>query len=525
MAAVQSSPRSAISIRACLILTLSCLSILLLLVGVTGIVALRNGNASLETLARQHLPALEALDDSNRLLLRANTHFDAFDAAFGSGNLDAAKQSLSQGKQDLANAVLRWKVYEQAPKSEKEALLFADLSKRYSILVNDKVTRAVLALEKFDLNTYRDVSRTQVAQAFDAFEAAAAQVVKYHRDTAEQLFDDAQARLRQVLWLIGFTLALSLFVTFAASVLLNRKVNRPISTLATQMQRIAEGDLSEAIHAPARDEVGRLFDSLEKMQQGLRDIVSAVRSGSEIIHIGSGQIAAGNADLSERTEAQAAALQRAAASILQLNDNVLSNAGSADQAQKLAVGAAKSAEEGNTVATEVVASVRDIAGQARRVRDLIGVIDNIARQTGILALNAGIEAARAGDHGSGFGVVAREVGELAKRSAQAAKNAQVIIDDTDASVRDGAALAERAAQTMARIANEAGKVADLIRQISDTTAGQSSDIGGINEAVGQIEQGTARNTAMTEESAAAAASLVTETMRLNDTVRVFRLET
>ena len=516
--------RGAISIKACLLLTLCSLSVLLLIVGVTGIVALRNGNASLEVLAKQHLPSLESLDDSVRLLQRANTRFDAFDAAFGAGDLDSAKTSLAQGKRDLASAVARWNEYAAAPKAGQEARLFSELAKRFSTLVDDRLAHAVKALEKFDLNTYRDLSRTQVAQAFDAFENSAVELVRYHSDTAEKLYDDAQVRLNQMLCLIGTTLALSLALTVVASVVLDRKVNRPINTLSGQMRQIADGDLSKVVRAPARDEIGRLFESLALMQHGLRDIVSTVRGSSEMIHAGTGEIASGNADLSARTETQAAALQQAAERIVQLNDNVLSNAGNADKARRRAVGAARSAEDGSAVANDMLSSVRGIAGQTQKVRELILVVDDIALQTGILALNAGIEAARAGSYGRGFSVVAREVGDLAKRSAKTARDAQSIIDKTDATVHDGATLAERAAQTMARIAGEAAVVADLIAQIGDTTTGQTADIRDINEAISQIERGTASNTAMMEEAAAAAKSLVLETARLNDAVRVFRLD-
>jgi methyl-accepting chemotaxis protein len=164
----------------------------------------------------------------------------------------------------------------------------------------------------------------------------------------------------------------------------------------------------------------------------------------------------------------------------------------------------------------------DISQSSRKINDIIGVIDGIAFQTNILALNAAVEAARAGEQGRGFAVVASEVRSLASRSAEAAKEIKGLISASVARVESGSLLVQQAGSTMDDIVGSVRKVSDIIGEITDATANQSGGIGAINESIGELDQMTQQNSALVEESAAAAESLNSQAHSLERAVQMFR---
>ncbi len=263
--------------------------------------------------------------------------------------------------------------------------------------------------------------------------------------------------------------------------------------------------------------------SLQDMQAKLAHLVSEVRQAAESIATGSGQIAHGNADLSQRTEEQASNLQQTAASMEQLNATVKNNADTARAANQLATVASHAAHHGGTVVTQVVHTMDDIASSARKITDIIAVIDGIAFQTNILALNAAVEAARAGEQGRGFAVVAGEVRNLAQRSGEAAREIKSLIHTSVSKVEDGNRLVAEAGTTMADIVDQVQRVADLIGEISSASNEQTAGIGQVNDAVTQLDQVTQQNAALVEESAAAAESLKLQAHQLTGLVARFSL--
>jgi methyl-accepting chemotaxis protein len=167
--------------------------------------------------------------------------------------------------------------------------------------------------------------------------------------------------------------------------------------------------------------------------------------------------------------------------------------------------------------------MQDIAASSRKIADIIGVIDGIAFQTNILALNAAVEAARAGEQGRGFAVVASEVRSLAGRSADAAKEIKSLIGASVQKVEIGARQVNEAGTSMDEIVAQVQQVSQLIGEISNATAEQSTGIGQVGEAVTQLDQVTQQNTALVEESAAAAERLKHQAAKLAEVVSVFKL--
>jgi methyl-accepting chemotaxis protein len=207
----------------------------------------------------------------------------------------------------------------------------------------------------------------------------------------------------------------------------------------------------------------------------------------------------------------------------QLGATVRQNADSARQASELAAGAYSVATKGGRVVAQVVETMMGINESARKIGDIVGVIDGIAFQTNILALNAAVEAARAGEQGRGFAVVATEVRNLAQRSAQAAKEIKTLISDSVDRVDRGNTLVAEAGTTMVQIVDAIHRVSAIVSDISSASAEQSMGVAQVGEAVGQMDRATQQNAALVEESAAAAESLRDQAAKLVDAVAQFRL--
>jgi methyl-accepting chemotaxis protein len=307
----------------------------------------------------------------------------------------------------------------------------------------------------------------------------------------------------------GLALAV-LLVIAAVGVWTYRSVLRQLggepATAAAVVAQVAQGRLDTEIPAaPA----GSLIDDLRHMVAGLRTTVSQVRVSSDSVNHASGEIAAGNADLSARTEQTAARLQRTASAVEQLTSTVRQTA--------------EVAESGGARVSDVVHTMEQINRASARMADIIGTIDGISFQTNILALNAAVEAARAGEQGRGFAVVAGEVRTLAQRSATAAKEIRELITSNMQQVDTGAAQVAQAGQTMKELVASVRQVAQQVNEITAAASEQSQGIGEVNQAVAELDEMTQRNSALVEQSAAAASSLREQAQRLAGAISIFQI--
>ena len=310
-------------------------------------------------------------------------------------------------------------------------------------------------------------------------------------------------------------------VTGAAALI--RSIRQPLVQAVEIAHRIAAGDLTVPPAAARGDEFGDLMFALQEMNASLVRIVSQVRNGADTIATASGEIAAGNLDLSARTEAQASALEQTAASMEELTSTVKQNAGNAQEANQLAADAVQVVTRGGTLVAEVVQTMDGINDASRRVTDIIAVIDGIAFQTNILALNAAVEAARAGEQGRGFAVVASEVRSLAQRSAAAAKEIKLLIEDSGSKVEAGTRLVGQTGTTMDDIVRSIARVSTIMGEIVDASREQSSGIEQVNQAIVQMDQVTQQNAALVEQAAAAAQAMQEQAAVLAQAAGVFRL--
>jgi len=322
---------------------------------------------------------------------------------------------------------------------------------------------------------------------------------------------------------MGAAVFVGCLVGIAAAVFLVRGIGIPLQEAVSLARRVAQGDLSTEIRTTSRNEFGQLLVALGDMNSGLARIVGEVRTGADTIAEASTQISAGNMDLSSRTEQQASTLEETAASIEELSSTVGQNADNAQQANVLASSASDVAVRGGDVVGEVVQTMGAINASAKKIVDIIAVIDGIAFQTNILALNAAVEAARAGEQGRGFAVVAGEVRSLAQRSAAAAREIKELITDSVEKVDSGSRLVDQAGATMHEVVGSIRRVAAIMGEITAASQEQKVGIEQIHQAISQMDHVTQQNAAMVEEAAGASRALRDRATGLADLVSVFRL--
>lgn len=306
--------------------------------------------------------------------------------------------------------------------------------------------------------------------------------------------------------LIVFSIA-ALVLGSVLSLWLVRSITRPIRLAGVTADRVAGLDLRQDIKGHERDEAGRLLMSLGVMQGALRTLVRQVRGSTLDISSASTDVANGSFDLSSRTEEAATSLQQTAASLELITQAVQRSAEAAHHAEEMASSASTLAVQGGNAIGEMVSTMEGILQSSRHIESILHVIDNIAFQTNLLAVNAAVEAAHAGPQGRGFSVVAAEVRGLANQSGTAAREIRMLIQASVQRVESGVHLVNHAGQTVNQTVAAIQNVARSISEIRGTTQAQTHDISRINAAVSQLDLMTRENSSLVEQSASASERL------------------
>jgi methyl-accepting chemotaxis protein len=398
--------------------------------------------------------------------------------------------------------------------------LFADVAtarKTYAAARDEAFAAKKAGAEVGEMVTAR------LVPAMNRYIASVQEVATYQEKlvtTANRNIDATSTEARRVLLGLG---AAALILGAGLAVALTRSITQPLARALSLAETVAAGDLTSTIDSTARDEIGQLLRALASMNASLLATVSEVRVGTDTISTAAREIAAGNLDLSVRTEQQASSLEETAASLEELTSTVKQNADNAREANMLAVSASSVAVRGGAVVADVVATMASINTSSRAIADIIGVIDSIAFQTNILALNAAVEAARAGEQGRGFAVVASEVRTLAQRAAGAAKEIKALIDHSVREVETGGRLVGQAGQTMDDVVASITRVTGIMGEIAHASAEQTLGIEQINAAITQMDEVTQQNAALVEEAAGAAAALEAQAATLARVAGVFTI--
>jgi methyl-accepting chemotaxis protein len=424
-------------------------------------------------------------------------------------NLDRLQAAIAAGGSEMDRALLA--------KVVEARLKYIDAQESFIRLVNEG-----------NQETARKYLMDEAMALQDNYISVLNEMTAYQAGEARRVGDAANNQVEMALTLI-FSVALIAFllaalIGFMIVRSLMKQLGGEPDYAADVMRKVAEGDLAVQVQVRSGDTTS-LLAALQGMIDKLSGLVNEVRGAADAIDIATRDIAQGNNDLSQRTEEQASSLEEASSSMQEVTSTVKQSAESAMQANQLAKSASDIAVKGGQAVNDVVHTMASISDSSKRIVDIIAVIDSIAFQTNILALNASVEAARAGELGKGFAVVADEVRNLAQRSAVAAKEIKALIDDSVSKVDAGSRQVSLAGATMDEIVQAVTRVTDIMAEIAAASNEQSAGIEQVNQAIIQVDGVTQQNAAMVEEATAAAESMQEQAGLLMTAASVFKLKT
>lgn len=439
---------------------------------------------------------------------------------------DPAKKATQHTMRDFALRTLdaKTEAYGRLISSPEEDHLNQQIRKAWkSYLEMDDKLLALSEQGDGNLAAARSLATGDSADAFTTVAKLIEAEVQFTSNASQGARVTAAEDYRFAIVITAVLIGLALAAGSITALAITRSIVLPLRKSVSVAETVACGDLTSHIETDGRDEVGRLLHSLAKMNTQLAEFITGIHATTDSVTVTSREIASGNADLSARTEAQAASLEETAASMAQLTETVKQNADNASQANQLALQAAFIADASNDAVQDMVITIEKMNSSSIQISEITAVIEAIAFQTNILALNAAVEAARAGEQGRGFAVVASEVRALAQRSAAAAKEIKELINSSVHAINQGAKQASAVGVTMADVKQAIKRVSDIVGEIAVASDQQSQGIEQVNQAVHQMDTATQQNAALVEESAAAAFSLDEQATRLHSAVSVFKV--
>lgn len=512
------------SIKTSLSIVMTAMATLLVLLSVLGFITVEKGRRDTHEINRVAVVQSNMIILANVQRLRARTQLGMYidnvekRAVMSDDELVKRLDSVDERIKASRDFLDKFSVF---PAGAPEQELVESAISTFSVTL-DLLSAQTQAARNKDFVEYMRLGDEQ-QKVTPAMDVAVNAYIDYTYKASDELIADYDGTYNWFIRIGILLLVISVGIFLVAKKGINAHIITPMSEALAHLQHMAKADLSRSIKAHGNNEMGRLIHAMDEMQSRLREIVSTVRTGSTTIYSGVEEISMGNSDLSARTEQQAASLEETASSMEEMTATVKQNADNSRNASSLARDASNTVDRGKKVVVQVVDTMTGISDSSLKISHIISVIDSIAFQTNILALNASVEAARAGEQGRGFAVVAGEVRNLAGKSADAAREIKLLIQDSTLRVNEGSKLVQQAGDTMEEMVNAVSRVTDIIDEISSASQEQSEGIGQINEAIAQMDQVTQQNASLVQQAASASASLREESHRLEQAVSVFNL--
>ncbi|WP_447555531.1 methyl-accepting chemotaxis protein [Vreelandella sp. EE22] len=500
---------------------LGLLVIMLLVVAALGIRAENNAVDSLIALDEVAARQAAEINRAEINLMEIRVRLENYQEYLDNGDALLAGQALTTARDELELADTRLAQFSsiQVPADSPRAPLVDSIISEYDRLISPTFREDLARGDYASLMTHR----IRFNEQFDMLRQHTRQFNDHAQTFAQETASQAVATRNRDTLISGALIAIALIIYLLVQLGVNRLVVSPLQRAVTLCEHIAKGDLTSEIEARGRNEIGRLYNAMGNMQTQLQQMMATLGQSSRTVAANSQEIASGSQDLASRTEQQAAAIQQTAASMDEISSIVRQNADTATQAEKLTVTAAQKAEQGQTEAQHSGEWMRDLEKDSQKVHDIVQVIDSIAFQTNILALNASVEAARAGEHGRGFAVVASEVRSLATKTSNSSKEIRTMIEDIAQRIAEGANQAIHNGQSMGEVNKAIRHVTDMMQELALAAKEQESGIAQISTAIAQMDSATQENVSLVEATSTASASLEDEATRLAALVGTFKL--
>jgi methyl-accepting chemotaxis protein len=431
---------------------------------------------------------------------------------------DKLKPLIAELKADAKRIADIYAAFAAAPTESDAASVVPKAHERHANATRDFLQAVDSGSSDFAKSEFYD----KYVPALREYEAALeqlAQAQQQEMDTGRSAATLAMERGIRLMLVIGLAAA-------AASMLLawrlSREIRHGLAEAVRVTHAVADGDLSARASITSQGELQQLLAAQELMAERLRETMTRIQTSAETVRVAAHEMAGASNDLSVRTEHQAATLQQTSSAMERFTASLRGNANTAAEASRLAASASESAVLRGREMSVLVSTMNEMATSSGEIAEITSVIDSIAFQTNILALNAGVEAARAGDHGRGFAVVADEVRTLAKRSASAAQQIRTLIQQSIERVETGARLATAAGQSIGTLVQSVQSVSGMLQEVTASGAEQSREITSVVQSVSTLDGMTQQNAAMVEQGAAASSSLTAQADALKNATAVFR---
>lgn len=436
-------------------------------------------------------------------------------------NEPGADQALEQVRNSLNRTQKRFAAFDAHDISEDQGRYpyYTAVRDSYHEMVTDELVAGIenanVAQIAADEQRLEDNARdlTRATRDFGQFAS----------DRASEMQNEAEDASQQVIWTATALLVVSLVLFVALQLGMRRFIVAPLSRAIDICENIAQGDLTSRIDDEGRNEIGKLYQSMRLMQNKLTEMMLTLTQTGELVANSAREIASGSEDLASRTEEQASALQETASSMEEMSSTVHQNNQTASSARQLTESASHKASDTRKEVDQTTELMTNMEAHSKKVQEIIQVIESIAFQTNILALNASVEAARAGEHGRGFAVVASEVRKLATRTSESSGEIRGIIDDIAQRIKEGVQQSERSGEGMDETVKAVTQVTDLMQEIALAVNEQKSGIDQVSTAITQMDSATQQNVSLVTQTSTAAASLQDQADRLAELIASFRL--
>nr|WP_315398472.1 methyl-accepting chemotaxis protein [uncultured Duganella sp.] len=497
--------------------------ILLIVLSTGAYLGMLRQNESLENIVQPRAARLKATADLVAGANRAHTEIYQLltwiSASFSPQRVDAMVRAIHARHAALDRQFAQLEMVTQPNPAERRFVVQSQSAHAQYVRAVDDVIELAMADHSMATNAMFKAER-----AFDVVSQRLEELSKLEQSLSERAFADAGDDFTSVSIWMPIMVAISIVMSLLVTMMVRNALLREVREIGAAAVDLAEGNLTVKNRVYGKDEISETSRALDTSIRNLNTTLKTILASAESIDTASRSVAQGSADLTQRAELQSSSLGEASGAMRELSATVAQTANNAQLASQLARCATNFAVRGGSVVQRLVVTMASIRGSSRKVVEIVGVIDGLAFQTNLVALNAAVEAARAGARGDGFAQVASDVLTLAQRSATAAHEIKALVAESVAEIEGGTRSAQEAGESMAEIVASVQQVGDIIGQISEASAAQAEGLQGAHMAILEMDQVTQQNLALVRQAASAAASLQRQALSLSEAVAMFKLD-